>query len=156
MISELYSITIELLMEGSFIHLEDVKRRAAIHAALGEPARLAIVEALRLSDKSPSSLGDWLGIDSNLLAHHLDVLEEVGLIERIPSSGDRRRRYVRLTDHALEDLFPAAPLLVKAILFVCTHNSARHHWQRRCGIASQQCALKVREPIPRIRCTHWR
>jgi protein-tyrosine-phosphatase/DNA-binding HxlR family transcriptional regulator len=112
-------------MEAGFIHIEDVKRRAAVYAALGEPARLAIVEALRLSDQSPSSLGHWLGIDTNLLAHHLDVLEEVGLIQRIPSSGDRRRRYVKLTAHALENLFPAAPLLVKAILFVCTHNSAR-------------------------------
>jgi protein-tyrosine-phosphatase len=116
-----------MLMEAGFIYMyiEDVKRRAAIHAALGEPARLAIVEALRLSDQSPSSLAQWLGIDSNLLAHHLDVLEGVGLIQRISSSGDRRRRYVKLTDHALENLFPAAPLLVKTILFVCTHNSAR-------------------------------
>jgi len=112
-------------MEAGFIHIEDVKKRAAVHAALGEPARLAIVEALRLSDQSPSSLGHWLGIDSNLLAHHLDVLEGVGLIERIASSGDRRRRYVKLTDHALENLFPAALLFVKAILFVCIHNSAR-------------------------------
>jgi protein-tyrosine-phosphatase/DNA-binding HxlR family transcriptional regulator len=112
-------------MEASFISLEDVKRRAAIHAALGEPARLAIVEALRLSDQSPSSLGRWLGIDTNLLAHHLDVLEGVGLIQRIASSGDKRRRYVRLAHQTLENLFPAAPLFVKTILFVCTHNSAR-------------------------------
>src|SRR5918992_5921537 len=112
-------------MEVSFMHLEDVKRRAAIHAALGEPARLAIVEALRLSDQSPSSLRHWLGIDSNLMAHHLDVLEGVGLIQRRASSGDRRRKYVRLTNHALENFFPTAPLFVKAVLFVCTHNSAR-------------------------------
>jgi ArsR family transcriptional regulator, arsenate/arsenite/antimonite-responsive transcriptional repressor / arsenate reductase (thioredoxin) len=112
-------------MEIGFMYLEDIKKRAAIHAALGEPARLAIVEALRLSDQSPSSLRHWLGIDSNLMAHHLDVLEGVGLIERIASSGDRRRRYVKLTDHVLENLFPTAPLFVKAILFVCTHNSAR-------------------------------
>jgi ArsR family transcriptional regulator, arsenate/arsenite/antimonite-responsive transcriptional repressor / arsenate reductase (thioredoxin) len=104
-----YSITDELLMEAGFIHVDDVKKRAAIHAALGEPARLAIVEALRLSDQSPSSLGRWLGIDSNLMAHHLDVLEGVGLIERRASSGDRRRRYVRLTNHALENFFPTAP-----------------------------------------------
>jgi protein-tyrosine-phosphatase len=131
-----------MLMEAGFIHLEDVKRRAAIHAALGEPARLAIVEALRLSDQSPSSLAHWLGIDSNLLAHHLDVLEGVGLIERISSSGDRRRRYVKLTGHALENLFPAAPLLVKAILFVCTHNSARSQlaaalWHRKSAVPAE-------------------
>jgi protein-tyrosine-phosphatase/DNA-binding HxlR family transcriptional regulator len=129
-------------MEASFISIEDIKKRAAIHAALGEPARLAIVEALRLSDQSPSSLGRWLGIDSNLLAHHLDVLEGVGLIQRIPSSGDRRRRYVRLTDHGLENLFPTAPLLVKAILFVCTHNSARSPlaealWNRKSAVRAE-------------------
>jgi protein-tyrosine-phosphatase len=140
--SELYSITTELLMEASFISIEDVKRRAAIHAALGEPARLAIVEALRLSDQSPSSLGRWLGIDTNLLAHHLDILEGVGLIQRIVSSGDKRRKYVRLTDHALENLFPAAPLLVKAILFVCTHNSARSPlaaalWNRKSAVHAE-------------------
>ncbi len=32
---------------------------------------------------------------------------------------------MKLTDHALENLFPAAPLFVTAILFVCIHNSAR-------------------------------
>jgi protein-tyrosine-phosphatase/DNA-binding transcriptional ArsR family regulator len=128
-------------MEAGFIHL-DVKRRAAIHAALGEPARLAIVEALRLSDQSPSSLGHWLGIDSNLLAHHLDMLEGVGLIERRASAGDRRRRYVKLIDHALENLFPSAPLFVTAILFVCTHNSARSPlaaalWNRKSAVHAE-------------------
>lgn len=123
-------------MEANFLQIEDLKRRAAIHAALGEPARLGIVEALRLSDRSPSSLARLLRIDSNLLAHHLDVLEGVGLIERTSSSGDRRRRYVRLTDNALENLFPLEPLSVKAVLFVCTHNSARSQlaaalWNRK-------------------------
>jgi protein-tyrosine-phosphatase/DNA-binding HxlR family transcriptional regulator len=139
-------------MEAGFMHLEDVKRRAAIHAALGEPARLAIVEALRLSDKSPSSLGHWLGIDSNLLAHHLDVLEGVGLIERISSSGDRRRRYVKLTDHALENLFPAAPLLAKAILFVCTHNSARSQlaaalWNRKSAVRAESAGTHPSDQV---------
>jgi protein-tyrosine-phosphatase len=139
-------------MEAGLIHLEDVKRRAAIHAALGEPARLAIVEVLRLSDTSPSSLGHWLGIDSNLLAHHLDVLEGVGLIERIPSSGDRRRRYVELTDHALENLFPAAPLLVEAILFVCTHNSARSPlavalWNRKSAVYAESAGTHPSDKV---------
>jgi protein-tyrosine-phosphatase len=114
-----------MLMEANFLQSEELKRRAAIHTALGEPVRLAIVEALRLSDRSPSFLVQWLGIDFNLLAYHLDGLERVGLIERIPSSGDRRRRYVRLTDRALENLFPVETIPAKAVLFVCTHNSAR-------------------------------
>ena len=129
-------------MEAGLINLEDIERRAAVHAALGEPARLAIVEALRLSDQSPSELAHWLSMDSNLLAHHLDVLESVGLIERVVSSGDRRRRYVKLTDHSLKDLFPAAPLFAETILFVCTQNSARSQlaaalWNRKSGVRAE-------------------
>jgi protein-tyrosine-phosphatase len=123
-------------MEANSSRTEEIKARAAIHAALGEPARLAIVDALRLSDRSPSSLAQWLGIDSNLLAHHLDVLASVGLIERIASSGDRRRRYVRLNEDVLKELFPMEPLSVNAVLFLCTHNSARSQlaaalWNRK-------------------------
>ena len=46
-----------------------------MHAALGEPARLAIVDELAVSDRSPKELGERLDIPSNLLAHHLTVLE---------------------------------------------------------------------------------
>jgi ArsR family transcriptional regulator, arsenate/arsenite/antimonite-responsive transcriptional repressor / arsenate reductase (thioredoxin) len=139
-------------MEAGFMYLEDVKTRATIHAALGEPARLAIVEALRLSDQSPSSLGHWLGIDSNLMAHHLDVLEGVGLIERSASSGDRRRRYVKLTDHTLENLFPTASLFVTAILFVCTHNSARSQlaaalWNCKSGVRAESAGTHPSDQV---------
>ena len=67
-----------------------------VHAALGEPVRLAIVEDLAVSDRSPKELAARFSVPGNLLAHHLDVLEDVGLIERFVSAGDRRRRYVRL------------------------------------------------------------
>jgi ArsR family transcriptional regulator, arsenate/arsenite/antimonite-responsive transcriptional repressor / arsenate reductase (thioredoxin) len=107
---------------------------------------------LRLSDQSPSSLAHWLGIDSNLLAHHLEVLEGVGLIQRISSSGDRRRRYVKLIPHALEDLFPAAPLPVKAILFVCTHNSARSQlaaalWNRKSAVRAESAGTHPSDQV---------
>lgn len=128
-------------MEANFSRTEKIKERAAIHAALGEPARLAIVDALSVSDRSPSSLARWLGMDSNLMAHHLDVLASAGLIERIASSGDRRRRYVRLKEGVkegvLKELFPVEPLLsINAVLFLCTHNSARSQlaaalWNRK-------------------------
>ncbi|MDZ7679763.1 MAG: helix-turn-helix domain-containing protein [Acidimicrobiales bacterium] len=98
--------------------------RATRHAALGDPSRLAIVDSLAISDRSPAELGRSLQLPSNLLSHHLDVLERVGLVERTPSSGDRRRRYVRLLLQVpyLPDVVrtPARPAL-----FVCTHNSAR-------------------------------
>ena len=51
-------------------------------AALAEPTRLAVVDTLALGDASPSELAAALGIPSNLLAHHLAVLEECGLVSR--------------------------------------------------------------------------
>ncbi|MCK9496165.1 MAG: helix-turn-helix domain-containing protein [Dehalococcoidia bacterium] len=103
-----------------------LERRAALHAALGDPHRLAIVEALQLSDRSPSDLADELGVRSNLFAHHLLVLERAGLVEVLRSSGDRRRRYVRLHRPGLDDLtLPSPAVRPRSILFVCTGNSAR-------------------------------
>jgi ArsR family transcriptional regulator, arsenate/arsenite/antimonite-responsive transcriptional repressor / arsenate reductase (thioredoxin) len=99
--------------------------RAARHAALGDPGRLAIVDQLAESDRSPSELQRSLDVASNLLAHHLDVLEEVGLIARFPSSGDRRRRYVRLQHHVLAGLITGPRLSPRPALFVCSANSAR-------------------------------
>jgi protein-tyrosine-phosphatase len=99
--------------------------RAARHAALGDPARLAIVDELSVSDRAPVELRRRLGMESNLLAHHLDVLERVGLIERSRSSGDGRRRYVHRLRDALEGLAPARRVRPGRALFVCSANSAR-------------------------------
>ena len=113
--------------------------RAALHAALGDPARLAIIEELAISDRGPSALSARFGLSGNLLAHHLDVLERVELIERHVSAGDRRRRYVRLRRHTLRKLAVVAmrPRGGRA-LFVCTQNSARSQlaaalWRKRTG-----------------------
>jgi protein-tyrosine-phosphatase len=103
----------------------DVGRRARVHAALGEPSRLAIVDALTVSDRSPQELQQRFAVPSNLLAHHLDVLEEAGLIERSRSSGDGRRRYVHLRPGALDHLAPHGSVVAQPALFVCTGNSAR-------------------------------
>ena len=101
-------------------------RRAELHAALGDPVRLAIVESLRLSDRAPSDLARDLGIGSNLLAHHLNQLRLVGCIRETVSSGDRRRRYVQLMEDSFDALsFPPLSKNAERVLFVCTHNSAR-------------------------------
>lgn len=101
-------------------------RRAEIHAALGEPVRLAIVDELAASDRSPSELAARFHLPSNLLAHHLDVLESAGLIERFASAGDRRRRYLRLRHRPLADIGIAGPRRpLRPVMFVCSHNSAR-------------------------------
>lgn len=112
-------------------------RRAAVHAALGEPMRLAIVDDLAASDRSPTELAARFGLPTNLLAHHLDVLESVGLISRITSAGDRRRKYVRLERGPLAGLAGRATRPSRT-LFLCTHNSARSQlaaamWTARTG-----------------------
>lgn len=109
----------------------EIERRAKMHAALGDPVRLGLVDRLALSDLSPSELGEVAGLRSNLLAHHLGVLEEAGIIGRQQSQGDRRRSYVRLRldDPAVRALVPdlGRPKGVRArrVVFVCTQNSAR-------------------------------
>jgi protein-tyrosine-phosphatase len=105
---------------------------------MGDPVRLAIVDELSTSDRAPIELRRRLDIESNLLAHHLDVLEAVGLIERSRSSGDGRRRYVHLRSEVLNGLGSVLPVAIGPALFVCTANSARSQlaaalWEHRTG-----------------------
>ncbi len=126
--------------------------RAAVHAALGEPVRLAIVDELSLTDRSPTELAERTGVPSNLLAHHLDALEAVGLIERLVSSGDRRRRYVRLRHDPLAELAPLGARSVERVLFVCSHNSARSQlaaamWSARTGGAARSAGTHPADAV---------
>ena len=129
--------------------LEDRARR---HAALGEPLRLSIVEALRYGDRAPDQLATQLGVATNLLAHHLGVLDEAGLVERTRSHGDRRRRYLRLHDDALDDLLTPPSLAARSVLFVCTANSARSQlaralWQRHSPVAATSAGREPAEAV---------
>lgn len=103
----------------------DLATRARLHAALGDPHRLAIIDELTASDRSPGELATRLDLAPNLLAHHLDALARCGIVERTTSAGDRRRRYVRLIPDRLLGIGVRAPSVTGAVLFVCTHNSAR-------------------------------
>jgi protein-tyrosine-phosphatase len=112
--------------------------RARIHMALGDPARLAIVDALILGDASPGEIGHDLGMPTNLVAHHLKVLQDAGLIVRTRSEGDRRRTYLRLQPDVLGLLTPPPLADADRVVFVCTHNSARSPlaaalWRERVG-----------------------
>ena len=100
-------------------------RRARLHGALADPARLQVVERLMVSDASPAELRSLLGIPSNLLAHHLHVLERAGLLTRRRSEGDRRRTYLRLVPDVLEGLLPRTHRSAGRVVFVCTANTAR-------------------------------
>jgi protein-tyrosine-phosphatase len=112
-----------------------VAGRAAVHAALADPARLQIIDTLGAGDTSPSELAGMLAMGSNLLAHHLHVLERAGLITRRRSDGDRRRTYLQLIPGVLDPLTRPAARTARRVLFVCTANSARSHlaaalWRR--------------------------
>ncbi|MFZ9925404.1 MAG: ArsR family transcriptional regulator [Ilumatobacteraceae bacterium] len=100
-----------------------LQRRANVFAALGDPRRLEIAEELSRSDRTPGELIEKFELSSALLAHHLDVLEHAGLIERTNSHADRRKRFVRLLPQHRTML--AAHEVPREVTFVCTHNSAR-------------------------------
>ncbi len=102
-----------------------LERRARIHAALSDPTRLAVVDALTAGDASPSEIAGELGMPTNLVAHHLKVLEEAGVIRRARSEADRRRTYVQLRPAAISALRTPPLARPRRVVFVCTHNSAR-------------------------------
>lgn len=103
----------------------DLETRANSHAALGDHRRLLIVDELVAGDLTVSELAARVGMQGNLLAHHLEVLEEANLIERRTSDGDHRRRYATLRWEGLPDPIGRYRLSAPRIAFVCTHNSAR-------------------------------
>jgi protein-tyrosine-phosphatase len=130
----------------------DRARRAAIHAALGDPSRLAIVDQMMSADASPAELQAFLPMSSNLLAHHLKVLERAGLIRRLRSEGDRRRTYLGLNHAALEGLVPRVGEPVDRVVFVCTQNSARSQlataiWYRRSSVPAASAGT---HPAPNV------
>lgn len=126
--------------------------RALVHAALGDPLRLTMVDRLMLTDHTFKDLSAAAGLPGNLAAHHLDVLEAAGLIERRVSEGDRRRRYIRLRHEMLDGLVATPDVSPGFVLFVCTHNSARSQfaaalWSRRTGEPAHSAGS---EPADRV------
>ena len=96
-----------------------------VHAALADRARLRVVDRLMVSDASPGELARLLDLPTNLMAHHLGVLEDAGLVVRTRSEGDRRRSYLRLVPDAFAGLWQPRLGVAHRVVFVCTHNSAR-------------------------------
>jgi ArsR family transcriptional regulator, arsenate/arsenite/antimonite-responsive transcriptional repressor / arsenate reductase (thioredoxin) len=102
-----------------------LRQRADRHSALSDVSRLAIVDALTLTDLSPGEVGRLLDAPSNLVAHHLRVLREAGLVTQVRSQGDARRTYLQLVPDAMEGLIVASTWTTDRVVFVCLHNSAR-------------------------------
>jgi ArsR family transcriptional regulator, arsenate/arsenite/antimonite-responsive transcriptional repressor / arsenate reductase (thioredoxin) len=152
----------------------ELERRVLLHAALADPARLHITDTLLAGDASPSELAAMLAMPSNLLAHHLHVLEEAGIITRRRSEGDRRRTYLQLVPGALDLLTAPLALAAPRVLFVCTANSARSHlaaalWRQASRVPAVSAGTRPaaaidpraiaaagrhRLPLPRLRPRH--
>lgn len=117
----------------------DLEERVARFGALADPVRLRIVDALALGDAAPRELQQDLGISSNLLAHHLRVMQTAGLITRSRSEADKRRSYLHLEPDGLDGLIVPSAATAHRVLFVCTANSARSQlaaalWRRNSDI----------------------
>jgi protein-tyrosine-phosphatase len=129
-----------------------IERRARVHAALGDPSRLSIVDTLALGDASPGEIARALAMPTNLVAHHLKVLRTCGLIVPGRSEGDRRRTYLRLVPEVLAGLMHPPVWTVPRVVFVCTHNSARSQlaaalWGRHSQVPAASAGT---EPAKRV------
>ncbi len=132
------------------------ERRARVHAALGDVHRLQIVDLLATTDASSSEIGAATRLPSNLLAHHLNTLEDAGLVTRRRSEGDKRRSYLSLNRHEAL-LVPDAPQAgtipaARRVVFVCTANTARSHlaaalWRTASPVAATSAGTHPGERI---------
>ena len=131
-----------------------VEGRAARYAALGEPIRLAVAERLRVTDLTPQDIVVAFDVRSNLLAHHLNVMEQAGLLRRQRSRGDRRRRYLRLDD-AAGSLGVETPCIQAAsVRFVCADGAgwsplAAAIWRSRSAVPVSTAGLLPSEGVHR-------
>jgi ArsR family transcriptional regulator, arsenate/arsenite/antimonite-responsive transcriptional repressor / arsenate reductase (thioredoxin) len=139
-----------LLRLGEFVAC--LVQGPSIDDPLADPARLQITDTLGAGDASPSELALMLAMGSNLLAHHLRVLEQAGLITRRRSDGDRRRTYLQLIPGALESLTGPAARMARRVLFVCTANSARSYlaaalWRRASNLPAASAGTHLAAQI---------
>ncbi|WP_228373830.1 arsenate reductase/protein-tyrosine-phosphatase family protein [Demequina maris] len=128
--------------------------RLAVLAALADAHRLALVDALADGDLAPGELGVRTGMASSLLAHHLRVLEEAGVILRRRSDADGRRSYLALAWSPLVEAALAtqgSPRPAR-VVFTCTANSARSQMAAAMLAAARivPVASAGTDPAPRI------
>jgi protein-tyrosine-phosphatase/DNA-binding transcriptional ArsR family regulator len=134
--------------------MNTLETRARAYAALGDTSRLAIVELLANADLAPGELGARLDVPTNLMAHHLQILEQAGLVLRRRSEGDGRRSYVQRTPACNQLLGGSAAPVVRPrrVAFVCSQNSARsqlaeHYWRT---ISDVPVLSAGTHPAPRV------
>ncbi|MEZ5089011.1 MAG: ArsR family transcriptional regulator [Micropruina sp.] len=110
------------------------------HQALGDEGRLKIAQVLLTRDLAPGEIAEHWGLSTPLVAHHLNVLADSGLVIRRRGEHDGRKSYIALhhdDPEAVALVRVGAPATVPPgrVMFVCTRNSARSKlaaaWWRR-------------------------
>ncbi|MGZ4148555.1 MAG: ArsR/SmtB family transcription factor [Actinomycetota bacterium] len=66
-------------MDRSIVLERSGRGAAALFAALGDPARIAILKQLTCGTRCACEMGE-LGMAPNLLSYHLRILREAGLV----------------------------------------------------------------------------
>jgi ArsR family transcriptional regulator len=75
--------------------MADLERLSSLFAALGHPARLAVVQALLRAHPSGLLVGelkDRLGVAPSTLSHHLDTLRKAGIVQTTREGTSLRQR----------------------------------------------------------------
>lgn len=133
---------------------QQLRARSAMHAALGDPQRLQIVDYLTVTDATATQLAQDLDVAPNLLSFHLRRLLEAGVVRRRQSDVDGRTFYLALTaaGAALAGQDQLSVAAHERVVFVCTHNSARSvlaraYWQQQTGQAAESGGTR---PAPRV------
>lgn len=120
------------------------KHPVPLLAILGDTSGWNIVVALSRSDYLPRDLATELALSQEQVAHHLAVLEELGLVQERQSDARPGDTFYRLNLEALREAWTAAgaaihpvvggitdvvpealPPAKTRVLFLCTGNSAR-------------------------------
>ncbi len=95
---------------------------------------------------SSSEIAAALGMKSNLVAFHTNVLHERGIVRRVRSEFDGRRTYLQLIPDAFSALAADPTSVGGRVVFVCTANSARSQlaqaiWADHSGIPAASAGM---------------
>jgi ArsR family transcriptional regulator len=71
---------------------------------LGDPTRLAIFDLLMQGVQCNCEIGDQLGLEMNLISHHLKVLRDAGLVEAERDVSDARWVYYSINREVLDQV----------------------------------------------------
>lgn len=85
--------------------------RAKLFRGLGDPSRLALLQALRAGEKTVGDLVNETGLTQSNVSGHLACLRDCGLVE---SRQEWRKVHYRLTDERVGELLRAADGLLAA------------------------------------------